>query len=112
MRTMTWFADNQIYLLAAAGILICLLALPLIVNYLIDSYDAVKARNNKEIGYIYPDKENHFLVYTEKRLEYSSTDILQIEIWNGLDYISTSKDEIIVPEMSGTRARIKVNRTS
>ncbi|WP_181151210.1 hypothetical protein [Paenibacillus sp. PCH8] len=105
---MTWVADNQIYLLAAAGISIGLLALPLFVNYLI----ALKARNKKVIGYIYPDKENRFLVYTEKQLEYSSTDILQIEIWNGLDYTSISKEEIIVPEMSGTRARVKVNRTS
>ncbi|MGU3473196.1 hypothetical protein ACLBWT_18870 [Paenibacillus sp. D51F] len=65
--------------------------------------------SNKEglIGYIFPARDGGFMIDTGPE-EYSSSCIISFEIWDGEKFVPAIKEEIMIPQMSGTKARFNL----
>ncbi|MEK8217213.1 hypothetical protein [Paenibacillus sp. FSL L8-0463] len=67
--------------------------------------------SNKEelIGYIFPARDGGFMIDTGPK-EYSSSRIVSFEIWDGEKFVPAIKEEVMIPQMSGTKARFNVSQ--
>lgn len=65
---------------------------------------------NELIGYIFPSHGGSFMIDTGPN-EYPSSMIESLEIWDGEKFVPAKKEDIRVPQMSGTKARFIVSQS-
>ncbi|WP_103110836.1 hypothetical protein [Brevibacillus reuszeri] len=64
-------------------------------------------KETEKIGYIFRDRTGDFMIDTGP-VEYQSSEVLFLEIWDGEKFIPAMKEEIRFPQMSGVKARFRV----